>query len=267
MRLDAHDRTDLHEWVSIDVRDEDRTWLFDLTFLTSNWTCIFGDGCQGVLTEPAPELVQGCCSYGAHFTDKDDRKQSRAVAERLDDDEWQFKKKAEKRGGPIYKNDDGECGHPARRRGLHLPEPARLPGGPGCALHRAALRRGERPLDWKPDVCWQLPLRLEEKTDDNGHGTSTLREWKRRDWGEGGSSSTGGAPRHPTRSSADRPGLRALRDEIVELDRRGALRRPRRLPGREGAASGCCRIRRPSPRRPRHLTRPSRRNRASACLS
>jgi hypothetical protein len=41
-------------------------------------------------------------------------------------------------------------------------------------------------LDWKPDVCWQLPLRIDEHTDDNGHTTFTLREWKRRDWGEGG---------------------------------------------------------------------------------
>ena len=28
--------------------------------------------------------------------------------------------------------------------------------------------------------------RLEEHTDEHGHVTSTLREWKRRDWGEGG---------------------------------------------------------------------------------
>ena len=59
-------------------------------------------------------------------------------------------------------------------------------GGAGCALHIAALDAGERPLDWKPNVCWQVPLRLEHPTDDNGHVTSRLREWKRRDWGEGG---------------------------------------------------------------------------------
>ena len=48
--------------------DEDRTWVFDVTFLTSNWTCIYGNGCPGILDDPAPELEQGCCSYGAHFT-------------------------------------------------------------------------------------------------------------------------------------------------------------------------------------------------------
>ena len=53
--------------------------------------------------------------------------------------------------------------------------------GPGYTLHRATLEAGERPMDWKPNVCWQLPLRLENHTDDNGHLTSTLREWKRRD--------------------------------------------------------------------------------------
>ena len=63
---------DLHEWVSFDDHEEDRTWVFDVTFLTSSWNCIFGNGCQGVLTGTAEELVQGCCSYGAHFVDADD---------------------------------------------------------------------------------------------------------------------------------------------------------------------------------------------------
>ena len=67
-----HVPDDAHEWVSFDDPDEERTWLFDVTFLASAWTCIFGHGCQGVLTGPAPELVQGCCSYGAHFTGKKD---------------------------------------------------------------------------------------------------------------------------------------------------------------------------------------------------
>ena len=32
----------------------------------------------------------------------------------------------------------------------------------------------------------QVPLRLEHSSDESGHVTSRLREWKRRDWGEGG---------------------------------------------------------------------------------
>ena len=177
---------DLHEWVSFEDPDEHRTWVFDVTFLTSNWTCIFGRGCPGVLTEAAPELVHGCCSYGAHFTGKDDRRHVETMAERLTPDQWQFRKQAKKRGGPIKVNRegdtvtrlvDGAC--------IFLNRPG-FPGGPGCALHRAALEAGERFMDWKPEVCWQLPLRRIDDTDVYGHVTSTVREWKRRDWGEGG---------------------------------------------------------------------------------
>ncbi len=45
---------------------------------------------------------------------------------------------------------------------------------------------GRRPMDLKPEVCWQVPLRRVDSTDEVGHVTSTVREWKRRDWGEGG---------------------------------------------------------------------------------
>ena len=61
-----------HEWVSFDDPDELRTWVFDVTFLLSGWECIFGRGCQGVLTGPAADANQGCCSYGAHLTDEED---------------------------------------------------------------------------------------------------------------------------------------------------------------------------------------------------
>ena len=63
---------DLHEWVSFEDDAEQRTWVFDATFLRSNWSCIFGVGCKGVLDDDATELMQGCCSYGAHFVDDDD---------------------------------------------------------------------------------------------------------------------------------------------------------------------------------------------------
>jgi hypothetical protein len=61
-----------------------------------------------------------------------------------------------------------------------------FPSGPGCALHRAALARGQAPLELKPDVCWQLPLRREDTTDDTGHVTSAITQWDRRHWGDGG---------------------------------------------------------------------------------
>ena len=98
---------DLHEWVSFEDDEEDRTWSFDVTFLLSSWTCIFGRGCQGVLTGPAPELVQGCCSYGAHFTDTEDAERVEAVAATLTDKEWQFRSKGRK--GVTKVNMDPRC--------------------------------------------------------------------------------------------------------------------------------------------------------------
>ncbi len=87
------------EWITVPVPGkEKKQWQIDVTFLTSAWRCIFGQGCQGVLTEPAPELVQGCCSYGAHASDKKDKANVERQAEQLTDDEWQFRDIGLKRG-------------------------------------------------------------------------------------------------------------------------------------------------------------------------
>ncbi len=177
---------DLHEYVSFEDPDEYRTWVFDVTFLMSAWTCIYGRGCPGVLTSEAPELEQGCCSYGAHFVDDDDHATTLGFIERLTDDQWQFRSKAAAKGGPTRRTKSGQWVTRVHKGACIMLNRPDFPGGAGCALHRAALDAGERPLDWKPDVCWQLPLRLEETTDDHGYVTSTLREWKRRDWGDGG---------------------------------------------------------------------------------
>lgn len=174
-----------HEWVSFEDPEEDRTWVFDVTFLASRWTCIYGNGCKGVLTEEAPELVHGCCSYGAHFVDGDDVRRVERHAAKLTDDQWQFRKKAKrlgvtrttKRGETVTRLVDGAC--------IFLNRPG-FPAGPGCALHQAALARGRRPLDFKPEVCWQLPLRREDQVADDGHVTSSVGQWDRRHWGAGG---------------------------------------------------------------------------------
>ena len=124
-----------HEWFSFEDDEEDRTWVFDVTFLASAWTCIFGNGCLGVLTGPAPEMVQGCCSYGAHFTDEEDVARVKAAAAELTAEEWQFKAKGsngvtkvDKDGDTVTRMADGAC--------IFLNRPG-FQAGPGCALHQA----------------------------------------------------------------------------------------------------------------------------------
>lgn len=208
---------DLHQWVSFEDPDEQRTWVWDVTFLTSPWTCIFGQGCKGVLTGPAADLAQGCCSYGAHFSSGSDRRRVERLAKKLTADEWQFKKQSDKRGGPIKVNADGDVVSRLvegaciflNRPGFHT--------GAGCALHQAALSRGQRPLDWKPEVCWQLPLRRIDETDQYGHVTSTVREWKRRDWGEGGEEFHWWCTESHDAFISEVPVYETLRDELIEL--------------------------------------------------
>ena len=207
--------TDRHEWISFEDPTEERTWMFDVTFLLSRWTCIFGCGCQGVLTEPTPELVQGCCSYGAHFTDTADRKRTEEVAKTLTAKEWQFRKIGRKLG--VTQKQDG-----AWTTLLHddacifLNRPG-FEGGPGCAFHVAAMNRGVPHSDLKPEVCWQLPLRRIDTTDDLGHVTSTVREWKRRDWSEGGFEFAWWCTDSPEAFVGDTTVLSSMRDELIAM--------------------------------------------------
>ncbi len=216
---------DTHEWISFDDDVDTRTWVFDATFLRSNWSCIYGNGCKGVLDADATEMAQGCCSYGAHFVDDDDVQTVVRAVVRLTPKVWQYAKQGRKHGFLAAARDgdgDGDGGD-----GDEFATVSRLvddaciflnrpgfPGGPGCALHRAALDAGERPMDWKPNVCWQLPLRLDQHTDDNGHLTSTLREWKRRDWGPGGAEFHWWCTESPDAFVGSVPVFEYLRDEI-----------------------------------------------------
>ena len=207
----------VHEWVSFEDPDEDRTWVFDVTFLTSNWTCIYGRGCQGVLTETAPELVHGCCSYGAHFVDDNDVRRVERAAGKLSDGQWQHRSRALKkgitrktrRGETITRLVDGAC--------IFLNRPG-FPTGPGCALHQAALAGGRRPLDLKPEVCWQLPLRREDQVADDGHVTSTVGQWDRRHWGAGGQEFAWWCTESEQAFVGTRPVYVEMADELAEED-------------------------------------------------
>lgn len=178
-----------HEWLSFPDPTADRTWVFDVTFLLSPWDCIFGRGCQGVLTGPSPELAEGCCSYGAHFTGAQDVARVERAAATLSPEHWQYAARGRTPSGKlkvVKRNKDGETvSRIVDGACIFLNRPG-FPGGPGCALHAAAVASGRRPMDLKPDVCWQLPLRREDETDSTGHVTSTIRQWDRRHWGEGG---------------------------------------------------------------------------------
>ena len=185
------------EWVSF-VDDENETWMFDLTYFRSNWQCIFGQGCAGIEEEPDVEGSRGCCSYGAHFVDDEDLARVMEVAAALPAELWQHHGERPSLSGDraadfdalvdaltiidddgdrLTKTVDGACVFQNR------------PGsdtGPGCALHVAAAASDVEPLEWKPEVCWQLPIRVDHHLDDYEKSTHFVRQWTRDDWGEAG---------------------------------------------------------------------------------
>jgi hypothetical protein len=60
----------------------------DLTWLTSSWTCIFGRGCRGI---DAARPDDGCCTLGAHFSDRDDERRVARAVKRLTAPLWQHR--------------------------------------------------------------------------------------------------------------------------------------------------------------------------------
>jgi hypothetical protein len=206
---------DLHEMLSFEDPKEQRSWIFDATFMRSSWKCIFGEGCQGILDKPTPELNQGCCSEGAHFVDEDDVSNVVKAVVRLTEKNWQFKDKAKKKGF-LKKNKEGDT-MTRRVDGacIFLNRPG-FEGGAGCAFHIAATEANERPLDWKPNVCWQLPLRLEYHTDTNGWVNTVVREWKRRDWGDGGTDLHWWCTDNSDAFVGKEPVYKYLKEEIIE---------------------------------------------------
>lgn len=206
------------DWVEFtDPADPGVLFRCDLTWLCSSWRCIFGSGCQGIV---AGRPDDGCCSLGAHFSDRDDERRVRRAAAELTDADWEHRRVARREGLTEVEEGgarrtrvvDGGC--------VFLNRPG-FPGGAGCALHALALRTGRHPLETKPDVCWQLPIRRDfdriTRPDDTEVLVTTIGEYDRRGWGPGGHDlhwyCTGATEAHTGRD----PVYRSLAAELTAL--------------------------------------------------
>lgn len=206
---------DGHRWYALE--DEGATWMFDTTFLLSSYRCIYGDGCPSIdHTEDTSDWL-GCCLHGAHLVDAEDLEAVNDAAAQLTADEWQFRARAARKGGPLKQNRGGDWVTRRAEGACIFLNREGFGGGPGCALHAAALRRGERPIDWKPDVCWQVPLHLDIHTDEYGHETVLVRAWQRRDWGPGGEDFHWWCIEEDAPYRAADPVYVAARDELIEM--------------------------------------------------
>jgi hypothetical protein len=128
-------------------------------------------------------------------------------------DPERFQHHAEAAEGGVFSDDrriatrvvDGAC--------IFLNRPG-FAGGAGCALHLEAVASDESPTEWKPSVCWQLPVRVDWDGD-----TATVRRWSREDWDEDGETMawwcTEGGDGEGLAFVGDRPVVESLGEELA----------------------------------------------------
>ena len=197
-----------------EIVDGETTWRFDRAFLESNWTCIWGRGCLGILDEPAEHLGQGCCSQGAELDGEDEARLISAMAAMIPPARFEHRDAAA--DGRIFSDDtrsntrlvDGAC--------IFLNRPG-FAGGAGCALHLAAVDAGDSPVEWKPSVCWQLPVKVDWEAGPGDTEIATLRGWQRRDWGEHGETMAWCCTEGDRAYVGDRPVIESLAEELTEI--------------------------------------------------
>lgn len=198
----------------VEIRDGTTSWRFDRSFLTSNWACIWGRGCLGILPQPAAEVGHGCCSMGADLDGEDEARLISALAATLEPSRFEYHHDAA--GGGVFADAtrsstrvvDGAC--------IFLNR-AGFDGGPGCALHLAALECGESPVGWKPSVCWQLPIKVDWELATDGTEVATVRGWTRPDWGAEGESMAWCCTEGTLAYVGDRPVVESMAEELKAI--------------------------------------------------
>ena len=179
------------EWVTLrDPADDHRRYTFDVSFLLSDYTCIYGAGCPSVYPDER-EAAIGCCLHGAYLTDEDDGDAlTRTAVDELDTTLMQHHAAAVS-DGVLQTDDDGEVLTRTIDDACIFLNRGGFDGGIGCALHHLANARGEHHLTYKPVVCWQVPLHrdiVEEVANDGATlETHTIAAFERGHWGDGGS--------------------------------------------------------------------------------
>ncbi len=195
------------QWLEFtNPENPEHVFSIDLTWLESSYSCQFGtQNCHGII-EGFSQV--GCCNHGAFLCDETDLEQLYDAVVRMPARYWQYRpnnldaylqREDHSDLEPWLEwdeldNDEGEA-EPALKTTLVngaciFANRLGWETGPGCALHQWALDAGEDLTVVKPEVCWQLPLRRLEAYEDRPDGVEILRttitEYNRRGWGNGG---------------------------------------------------------------------------------
>ncbi|APT83939.1 hypothetical protein [Corynebacterium aquilae] len=208
--------------------------IIDLTWVESDYSCAFGTGrCLGIDAQ-RPEV--GCCSHGAFLTDDEDREQLRDAVQRMPKSFWELRPKDNQLSAAfadpslvepylVWDELDDDEGNPEPALKTKVVDGACIfanrTHNPGCAIHQWALANGEDLTVVKPEVCWQLPLRRLEEWTTRADGQeilkTTITEYERRGWGEGGEDFDWYCTTAPSCHGGGEPLWRTHEQELVAL--------------------------------------------------
>ena len=159
--------------------------------------------------------ADGCCVVGAQLADAADFLAVQRAVNRLDESTWQHVALGRRKGW-FKRLPSGTVATRTIHEGCIFLNRPGFPTGAGCALHHAALAVGEPPLEWKPYVCWQLPLRRDDGTDALGP-VSVLRRWEADDFGPARAGLDWWCTESPEAFVGDRPVWRELEGELRSI--------------------------------------------------
>lgn len=169
------------DWLEFKDPASDEKWRVPLTFMLSNWSCMYGNGCPGHVPAGSDKTFPdiGCCTIGTQMDDPVQIDRVRKMADLLTDEDWdkRLRNIAEKKGifkniGPELVDFDGdgnmiegsehyEVGTRVVERGCIFANRSNgSTGKPGCAFAHMANRKGLDHIDTMPPACFQLPLGL-----------------------------------------------------------------------------------------------------------
>lgn len=167
----------------VEIDGGETLWRFERDFFVSNWTCIWGRGCKGIDVRADTENGHGCCSLGAELDGVDEAMNLAACAATVPSHLFQFH--AEAASGGVFATEERSATRVVEGACIFLNRPG-FEGGAGCALHLGAGHFGESITEWKPSVCWQLPVKVDWELRPDDVEVATVHRWDRRAWGEVG---------------------------------------------------------------------------------
>ena len=146
-------------WVQV-FSPRDTCFMLDIDYLMSGYGCAWGKGCKGIEGDP----VHGCCNHGAQIGDEELDAMKHYVS-LLTPEVWEHHghrwltterpkwwSRQTWSAATRLTPDKSTC---------IFSNSEHFSGGAGCALHHAAIERGDSPIGTKPTACWALPLFLD----------------------------------------------------------------------------------------------------------